>query len=90
MPPVVPQRDAQTPHTTNFFSCVRSRKQPNAPAELGYQIIAAIKLGVYAYREGKTKLFDPKTQSVIEKAAPRPSYEGDGKNHTVDAQGQIT
>ncbi len=90
LPPVVPQRDARTPHTTNFFACVRSRKQPNAYAELGYQIISAIQLGVYAYREGKTKLFDPSTQSVIEKAPQRPSYEGDGKNHTVDAQGQIT
>jgi hypothetical protein len=69
---------------------VRSRKQPNAPAGLGYQIIAAIKLGVYAYREGKAKLFDPKTQTVIEKAPPRPSYEGDGKNHTVNPQGEIS
>lgn len=90
LPPVVPQRDARTPHTTNFFACVRQRKQPNAPAELGYQIIAAIKLGVYAYREGKTKLFDPNTQNAIEKAPQRPSYEGDGKNHTVNAQGEIT
>jgi predicted dehydrogenase len=87
LPPQTPQRDARTPHTTNFFACVRSRKQPNAPAELGYQIIAAIKLGVYAYREGKTKLFDPKTQRVIEKAAARTEYEGDGKNHTVQELG---
>jgi predicted dehydrogenase len=87
LPPQGPQRDARTPHTTNFFACVRSRKQPNAPAELGYQIITAIKLGVYAYREGKTKLFDPKTQKVIEKAAPRPEYQGDGKNHTFEELG---
>jgi predicted dehydrogenase len=85
-----PQRDARTPHTTNFFACVRSRKQPNAHAELGYQIIAAIKLGVYAYLESRTKLFDPKTQRVIDKAPPRPMFEGDGKNHTVDAQANIS
>lgn len=78
-----PQRDARTPHTANFFAAVRSRKQPNAPAEIGYQIIAAIKLGVYAYREGRTKLFDPKTQRIVDRAAPRPQYEGDGKNHVV-------
>src|SRR5207302_8935012 len=71
-----------------FFSCVRSRKQPNAPAELGYQIITAIKLGVYSYREGKTKLFDPKTQRVIEKGASRPEYQGDGKNHTVQERSE--
>jgi predicted dehydrogenase len=87
LPPQAPQRDARTPHTTNFFACVRSRKQPNAPAELGYQIITAIKLGVYAYREGKTKLFDPKTQKVVEKAAPRSEYQGDGKNHTIEELG---
>jgi predicted dehydrogenase len=84
LPAERPQRDARTPHTTNFFSCVRSRKQPNAPAEVGYQIIAAIKLGVYAYREGRTKVFDPKTQRIVEKAPPRPGYEGDGKNHKVE------
>jgi predicted dehydrogenase len=82
-----PQRDARTPHTTNFFACVRSRKQPNAHAELGYQIITAIKLGVYAYREGKTKLFDPQTQKTVDKLAQRPEYQGDGKNHTVEELG---
>jgi len=87
LPPQAPQRDARTPHTTNFFSCVRSRKQPNAPAETGYKIITAIKLGVYAYRESKTKLFDPTTQRVIEKAAARAEYQGDGKNHTVQELG---
>jgi predicted dehydrogenase len=85
--PEGPQRDARTPHTTNFFACVRSRKQPNAPAEMGLKIIAAIKLGVYAYREGKTKLFDPATQRIIDKAPPRPEFEGDSKNHTVEELG---
>ena len=79
LPPEGPQRDARTPHTTNFFSCVRSRKQPNAPAEIGYQIISAIKLGVYAYREGRTKLFDPATRRIVDKSPARPSYEGDGQ-----------
>jgi predicted dehydrogenase len=90
LPPQGPQRDARTPHTTNFFSCVRSRKQPNAHAEIGYQIISAIKLGVYAYREGRTKLFDPATQRIIEKAPPRPEYQGDGRNHTVQELGYKT
>jgi len=87
LPPQGPQRDARTPHTTNFFACVRSRKQPNAPAEIGHQIITAIKLGVYAYREGKTKLFDPATQRLVEKAPARPEYQGDGKNHTAQELG---
>jgi predicted dehydrogenase len=90
LPPQAPQRDARTPHTTNFFACVRSRKQPNAYAEIGYQMISAIKLGVYAYREGKTMLFDPTAQKVVNKSPARREYEGDSKNHTVDAEGRIT
>ena len=72
---------------SNFFACVRSRKQPNAPAELGYKIITAIKLGVLAYREGRTKFFDPAAERLADKPAPRPEYQGDGKNHTVDEPG---
>jgi len=64
-----------------------SRKQPNAPAEIGHQIITAISWAVYAYREGKTKLFDPATQRVVEKAPARPEYQGDGKNHTAQELG---
>ncbi len=90
LPPETPQRDARTPHTTNFFACVRSRKQPNAPAALGYQILAPIKLGVYAYREGRTKLFDPASQRIVEKATRRREYQGDGKNHTVQELGIST
>ncbi len=73
--------DAHGVHTDNFFSCMRTRKTPNFPADLGYRVMVAIRLGVDAYREGKTKFFDPKTQRVIEKLPPRPAYEGDGKNY---------
>jgi hypothetical protein len=42
--------------------------------------MVAIRLGVDSYREGKAKLFDPKTEKVIDKAPPRPRYEGAGEN----------
>jgi predicted dehydrogenase len=74
-------RDARSPHTDNFFSCVRSRKEPNLPAELGLRVLVAINLGVQAYREGRSKLFDPKTQKIADKPFPKPVWEGDGKNH---------
>ena len=89
LPPQAPPRETRTPHTDNFFASVRSRKQPNANAELGYHIITAIKLGVDAYRSGKTMHFDPRSERVIDKAPPRPAYEGDGLNHKVDEQGNI-
>ncbi|MBL8173424.1 MAG: Gfo/Idh/MocA family oxidoreductase [Bryobacterales bacterium] len=85
-----PQRDARTPHTTNFFASVRSRRQPNAPAELGHKMIVAIKLGVFAFREGKTKCFDPAAQRIVDKFSPRKEYQGDGKNHTVEELGYKT
>ncbi len=46
------------PHMDNFLDCVRSRQQPNLSAELGYKAMAAIGLGVQAYREGKVLSFE--------------------------------
>jgi predicted dehydrogenase len=59
-PPAGKLRDARSPHTDNFFSCVRSRKEPNLPAELGLKVLVAINLGVQAYREGRSKRFSSK------------------------------
>ncbi len=76
-----PQRDAHRAHTDNFFACVRSRKAPNLNAQLGYQIMVAIRLGVDAYRERRAMLFDPKTERLVARLPRRPEWEGDGKNH---------
>ena len=46
------------PHMDNFLACVRSRQQPNLSAELGYKAMAAIGLGVQAYRESKVITFE--------------------------------
>jgi len=45
---------ADTPnqnHMANFFDCVRSRKQPNAPVEIGYKSAIAVLMANIAYRE---------------------------------------
>ena len=76
-----PSRDAHRDHTDNFFACMRSRKAPNLNAELGYQIMVAIRLGVDAYRERRAMLFDPKTAKTVARLPRRPEWEGDGKNH---------
>jgi len=78
--PVPPNPDAHRTHTDNFFSCVRTRQPAHLNPDLGYRIMAAIRLGVDAYREGKTKLFDPDSQKVTAYASKRPEYQGDGKN----------
>ena len=86
VPAVGKLRIPHTPHTDNFFSCVRSRKDPIMPAELGYRVMVAINLGVQAYRDGRSKLFDPKTRRVINKPFSKPTWEGDGKNPTASGQ----
>ena len=68
-------------HTENFFECVRSRKTPNLDAETGCMVMTAIRLGVDSYREGRQKMFDAKTQKVVDKLPARQVFEGDGKNH---------
>jgi predicted dehydrogenase len=73
-------------HTDNFFACMRSRKAPNLNADLGYQIMAAIRLGVDAYRDRQAKLFDPKAAHPASKLPRRPEWEGDGKNHENDPE----
>jgi predicted dehydrogenase len=67
-------------HTDNYLECMRTRQQPVLNPELGYKIMAAIRLGVDSYREGKVKFFDASAQKQVEHGAARASYEGDGKN----------
>jgi predicted dehydrogenase len=38
-------------HMANFIDCVRSRKQPNAPVEIGYRSAVAAHMANMAYRE---------------------------------------
>jgi len=56
------------PHMDNFLDCVRSRKEPNLPAQLGYQAMAAIGMGVQAYREHQVLFFDRRREKVSSKA----------------------
>jgi predicted dehydrogenase len=55
------------PHMDNFLDCVRSRREPNLPARLGYQAMAAIAMGVQAYRQQQVLFFDRRRQKVSNK-----------------------
>jgi predicted dehydrogenase len=55
------------PHMDNFLDCVRSRQEPNLPAHLGYQAMAAIAMGVQAYREHDVLFFDRRREKVSNK-----------------------
>jgi predicted dehydrogenase len=54
-----------TAHVRNWMECVRSRKQPNAPVEAGYQHAIATIMANAAARTGLRVTFDEKAQEVI-------------------------
>ena len=60
------------PHMDNFLECVRSRQEPNLPARLGYQAMAAIGMGVQAYRQSEVLFFDRRQREGHQPAGRRP------------------
>jgi predicted dehydrogenase len=54
------------PHMDNFLECVRSRQAPNLDADTGYRAMAAIGMGVTAFRRGEVLYFDPKRERVTD------------------------
>ena len=52
-------------HMRNWMECVRSRKQPNAPVEAGYQHSIACIMTNAAVRTGEKATFDEKKQEVM-------------------------
>ncbi|MGI8959683.1 MAG: Gfo/Idh/MocA family protein [Bryobacteraceae bacterium] len=51
-------RSADQNHMLNFFDCVRTRKQPNAPVEIGYKSAVAVHMANMAYREKRRVTLD--------------------------------
>jgi predicted dehydrogenase len=54
-----------TAHMKNWLECLRSRKQPNAPVEAGYQHSIATIMANAAVHTGQRVTFDEKTQEVM-------------------------
>lgn len=52
-------------HMRNWMECVRSRKQPNAPIEAGYQHSIACIMANAAYRTGQRVTFNAAKQEVM-------------------------
>jgi len=52
-------------HLYNFLECVRSRKQPVAPAEAAHLSCALVHLGEIAYRVGRVLQFDGQTETIL-------------------------
>ncbi len=56
-------RDGTISHMQNFFECVRSRKEPNAPVEAGVAAARAGQIANLAYRRTGQIAWPPKAQS---------------------------
>jgi len=54
-------RDGTIDHMENFFNCVKSRKEPNAPVETGVAAAAAGHIGNLAFQRGGQIAWPPKT-----------------------------
>ncbi|WP_260703115.1 Gfo/Idh/MocA family protein [Edaphobacter flagellatus] len=53
--------DGTTPHMRNFFDCIKSRKEPNAPVEAGIAAARAGHIGNLAYLHGGKTTWPAKT-----------------------------
>ncbi len=52
-------------HMRNWMECVRSRKEPNAPAKVGYNHSVANIMATAALHSGKRVTFDSKKQDIV-------------------------
>ena len=52
-------------HMSNWFDCLRTRKQPNATVLDGYAHSVAVIMAARSYREGKKLYWDPKTEEIL-------------------------
>jgi predicted dehydrogenase len=52
-------------HMQNFFDCVRNRKEPNCPFEIGFRSAVACQMAVASYRRGRTVHWDEKNTAIV-------------------------
>ena len=58
-------REVTDQHMQNFFDCMRSRKQPNCPFEIGFRSAIACRMALTSYREHRTVRWDPKAEEIV-------------------------
>src|SRR5207244_1433764 len=49
----------------NYFDCVRNRKEPNCPFELGYNSAIACQMAIASLRQGRTVQWDPEKNDIV-------------------------
>ena len=64
-PDIVGGSDDTDLHMRNFLDCVRSRKEPNCPLEIGFRSAIACQMAVASYRQGRTVRWDEKREEIV-------------------------
>jgi predicted dehydrogenase len=52
-------------HMQNFFDCVRSRKEPNCPLDLGFRSAVACQMALVSYRQGRRVKWDTEREDIV-------------------------
>ena len=61
----VPDEDLTLKHMQNFFDCVRSRKEPNCPLEIGYRSAIVCRMAITSYRSGRAVHWDAASGAIV-------------------------
>ncbi len=61
--------DLTLEHMTNWFECLRSRKQPHATVHNGYAHSVAVTMAAQAYWSGKKLYYDPVAETILDHPA---------------------
>lgn len=65
-PDIVGSDEADTDaHMSNFFDCVRSRKEPNCPFEMGFRSAIACQMAIASLRRGRTVQWDAEREEIV-------------------------
>jgi hypothetical protein len=62
--------DSNPAHMSNWFECLRTRKQPNATIENGYAHSVAVIMAARAQRESRKLYWDPRTEQILDTPPP--------------------
>jgi predicted dehydrogenase len=57
--------DSTGQHVQNFLDCVRSRKEPVCPFEMGLRSAIACQMAIASYRRQRTVRWDPQAEEIV-------------------------
>jgi predicted dehydrogenase len=52
-------------HMQNFFDCVRDRKQPNCPFEIGFRTAITTRMALTSYHQKRTVRWNAETEEIV-------------------------